>query len=65
MRRLGRYKAESHREALEAHLALESEQRLIAALEIAVAGPFLAYAGVEDDPAPFYDRARGLGLYRP
>jgi hypothetical protein len=65
MRRLGRYKADSHREALEAHLARSGRERLEVAFAMMLAGP--AFPGMmarEDDPTPLYDRARRLGLYR-
>jgi len=66
MRRLGELKAESHREAQERHLALPIEERLRRSWEL-----YLRFRSTvdqsarEDDPSPFYDRARALGLYRP
>ena len=67
MRRIGRYKAEAHAEAQAAHLALslgERLQRSWALYETFRAS--LPHATIRhDDPTPFYERARALGLYRP
>lgn len=64
MRRLGAFQAQGHAEALAAHLALPPAERL--ARSIALMRRFMASARPRnDDPTPFYDRARRLGLYRP
>lgn len=64
LRRLGELKASSHAEATAAHLALPLEERL--ARSVALMRRFLASAPPrQDDPSPFYERARRLGLYRP
>ena len=64
MRRLGEFKARAHAEASAAHQALPLEQRL--ARSVALMVRFLPTARPShDDPAPFYQRARRLGLYRP
>ena len=64
LRRLGDYKAKSHSAALSVHLALSTDERL--ARSIALMRRFLATtAPRRDDPSPFFDRARRLGLYRP
>jgi hypothetical protein len=63
MRRLGEFKARGHAEAAAAHLALPRAERL--ARSIALMQRFLGSARQRDDtPAPFYERARRLGLYR-
>ncbi len=64
MRRLGELKARAHADALAAHLALPLAERL--AKSVALMNRFLSTTGPRhDDPSPFYDRARRLGLYRP
>ena len=64
LRRLGSYKAESHGAALSAHLALSPAERL--ARSVALMRRFFSTtARGHDDPSPFFDRARRLGLYRP
>jgi hypothetical protein len=64
MRRLGAFQAQGHAQALSAHLALPPSERL--ARSLALMRQFLARASVRnDDPTPFYERARRLGLYRP
>ena len=64
MRRLGEAKAASHAAAHAAHLALSQEERL--ARSVALMRRYIASAPPRhDDPTPFYDRARRLGLYRP
>jgi len=63
MARVGGYKAESHAEAQARHLALPLDERLQRSWELYLAGR-VAGTGRErdDDPSPFYDRARALGL---
>jgi hypothetical protein len=63
MARLAGYKAESHAEAQARHLALPIGERLRRSWELYLAG---REAGIgherDDDPSPFYRRARALGL---
>ena len=63
MARMAGYKAESHAEAHARHLALPLEERLQRSWELYLAG---RAGGVirerDDDPSPFYERARALGL---
>lgn len=62
MKRLGRLQEESHAEQLAAHLAVSGSERLRAAIEMALAGPYYE-RDKPDDPSPLYERARRLGLY--
>lgn len=65
MRRLGRYKEESHATALASHLARSPRERLVDALTMMLAGPMWDRPSNEpDDPAPLYARARQLGLIK-
>lgn len=66
MRRIGEYKAASHAEAQRAHLALPLAERLRRSWAL-----YERYRSTlpqgddrDQDPTPFYDRARALGLYR-
>ncbi|HEU4431533.1 MAG TPA: hypothetical protein VFT98_22420 [Myxococcota bacterium] len=63
-RRIGAAKAESHREALAAHLALTLEERLARSWDLYRRFRDPNSPAREDDPTPLYDRARALGLYR-
>ena len=66
MRRLGEAEAEAHAERRAEHLALDLDERLRRSM--ALMEQFWRRANHEarhDDPIPFYDRARRLGLYRP
>lgn len=64
LRRIGELKARSHADALAEHLALPLAERL--ARSVALMRRFLASTPPrEDDPSPFYERAKRLGLYRP
>ncbi len=66
MRRLGRFQEEGRRERVRQHASLSPEERLARSLQMS--RMYLSRARVEDrhdDPTPFYDRARQLGLYRP
>jgi hypothetical protein len=63
-RRLGALKAASHAEAQAAHLALPMVERLRRSWALYLVHR-AAFAGRQDDPSPFYDRARELGLYTP
>lgn len=67
MRRLGAHKAASHADAQRAHLALPIAERLRRSWALYERYRATLRAGDErdDDPTPFYDRARSLGLYRP
>lgn len=63
LRRLGAYKRQSHEDALLEHLSLPLDERLRRSWDLSVAAAITRT--VHDDPEPFYDRARALGLYRP
>jgi len=66
LRRIGNYKAESHREAEARHLALSLSKRLERSWQLYLEGRSAAALDRrDDDPSPFYDKARALGLYRP
>ena len=66
MRRIGAYKAESHREAEARHLALSLTERLERSWQLYLEGRSAAVLDPrDDDPSPFYAKARALGLYRP
>ncbi|KKL97763.1 hypothetical protein LCGC14_1831130 [marine sediment metagenome] len=64
MRRIGRYKAASHGAAAARHLALPVTDRLQRSWDL-----YLTYRSSQtigtrrDDPSPFYERARRLGIY--
>jgi hypothetical protein len=65
MRRIGRYKAESHADQLARHLALSPRERFVHALTMMVAGPLFDRPPLEpDDPSPLYEKARRLGLIK-
>ena len=66
MRRLGEYEAEGHAQRTAEHLAVDLAERLRRSM--AMSRRFWRsanLAGRVDDPGPFYERARRLGLYRP
>ncbi|MCL4684561.1 hypothetical protein KJ059_07380 [Myxococcota bacterium] len=66
MRRIGEAKAASHADAAARHRALPLRERLQRSWALYLAGrSALPDAERDDDPTPFYDRARALGLYRP
>jgi len=66
MRKLGQYKRVSHEDAAALHRALPLEERLRRSWELYLAGRESARLSArEDDPSPFYERARRRGLYRP
>jgi hypothetical protein len=66
MRRVGEAKAASHAEAAARHRALPLAERLRRSWALYLAGRSTAGGDPrDDDPTPFYDRARALGLYRP
>jgi len=63
MARVASYKAESHAEAQARHLALPLDERLRRSWELYLAGRADgASRERDDDPSPFYERARALGL---
>jgi hypothetical protein len=63
-RRIGAAKAESHAEALAAHLALPLHERLERSWELYLRFRDPDAPPRDDDPTPFYERARARGLYR-
>ena len=65
MRRIGVYKRASHADAQARHLALPLAERLRRSWALYEANRRTLGGGMRDDPTPFYDRARALGLYRP
>jgi hypothetical protein len=66
MRRIGVYKALSHREAQAEHLARPLAERFRRSLRLSRRYRRTPRAAdLHDDPTPFYDRARELGLYEP
>lgn len=66
MRRIGVYKATSHREAGAHHLALSLSERLERSWRLYLEGRSTAALDRrDDDPSAFYAKARALGLYRP
>jgi hypothetical protein len=66
MRRIGEAKAASHAEAGARHRALPVAERLRRSWALYLAGrSTMREDSRDDDPTPFYDRARALGLYRP
>jgi hypothetical protein len=67
MRKLGRWKHESHAEALREHLALSGTERLAAAVQLMVHGPHFTPVQPKkqiENPSALHDCARRLGLYR-
>ena len=66
LRRIGAYKADSHREAEARHLALSLSERLARSWQLYLEGrSAAALERRDDDPSPFYEKTRALGLYRP
>ncbi len=66
MRKLGEYKRASHDAAAAQHRALPIDQRLRRSWELYLSGRESARVSAhDDDPSPFYERARARGLYRP
>jgi hypothetical protein len=65
MSRIGAAKAASHAEALAAHRALALTERLRRSWALYLACRSTIRDDRDDDPSPFYERARALGLYRP
>ncbi|HEX7670826.1 MAG TPA: hypothetical protein VF395_14625 [Polyangiaceae bacterium] len=65
-RQIGALKEASHAEAAAAQQKRTLGERLRRSEELSVAYRRRGQAPREDDdPTPFYDRARALGLYRP
>jgi hypothetical protein len=65
LRRIGAYKAASHQEAAALHLARSLSERLERSWQLYLEGRSAAELDRrDDDPSPFYDKARALGLYR-
>jgi hypothetical protein len=66
MRRIGAAKAASHVEAAARHSALPLVERLRRSWALYLAGRAARTPETrEDDPTPFYERARKLGMYQP
>jgi len=66
MRRIGAYKAESHRDAQARHLALPIADRLERSWQLYLEGrEHAALDRRDDDPSRFYAKARERGLYKP
>ncbi len=65
MRRIGAYKDASHADAQARHLSLSLGERLRRSWALYEAHRGTLTPRSDDDPTPFYDRARALGLYRP
>ena len=66
MRRLGEFEASGDADKAQAHRARPLSERL--ALSASFCRRFRKAANLQarqDDPSPFYDRARQLGFYRP
>jgi hypothetical protein len=62
--RIGSAKAASHAEATERHRALTLEQRLHESWQLYLRHrDEVDVSKRDDDPSPFYERARRLGLY--
>ena len=63
MRRLGAFKAASHRDVLNAHLALSLNERLVSSEKLAKRdGGRNINRAQQDDLAAFFRRARELGF---
>jgi hypothetical protein len=62
MRRIGESKRRSHEDARLSHLALSLDERLRRSFELSRAAG-MAGSARDDDPGPFYELARALGLY--
>jgi hypothetical protein len=65
MRRIGDAKVKSHAEAAAAHRALPLAERLRRSWTLYLECRSTIRDDRDDDPRPFYERARALGLYRP
>jgi hypothetical protein len=65
MRRVGAFKALSGAEARDAHAARSLDERLQESWALYLRYRDTVTGREADDPTPFYERARALGLYRP
>lgn len=65
MKRIGAYKAASHSEAESTHRASALAERLRRSWALYMASRSSRRVADDDDPSPFYARARARGLYRP
>jgi hypothetical protein len=67
MRRIGVHKAEAHADAASKHRESSLAARLERswALYLATRSSARLAGAPDDDPSPFYERARARGLYRP
>jgi len=63
-RRIARAKADSKAAAQEAHMRLSLDERLARSFELYLRYKDSVDQERDDDPSPFYERARALGLYR-
>ena len=63
-RRIGDSKRRAHEAALQEHLALTLDERLDRSWSLAIVAAEWD-SPRDDDPSPFYERARALGLYIP
>lgn len=63
-RRIGAIKARTHAEALAAHRRLPLHERLERSWQLYLDHRDEHADYTHDDPTPFYDRARALGMYR-
>jgi hypothetical protein len=61
MRRIGESKSRSYEDSRLEHLSLSLDERLQRSLQLSIATG-LAGTDRDDDPSPFYERARALGL---
>ena len=64
MERIGAYESQAHARAQAEHLALPLAERLARSRTL-YENHRAALRPRDDDPSPFYARARSLGLYRP
>ena len=64
MKRIGAYESQAHADAQAEHLALPLAERLARSWAL-YESHRASLRRRDDDPTPFYARARRLGLYRP
>ncbi len=64
MERIGAYESQAHADAQAEHLALPLAERLARSWAL-YESHRSSLRRRDDDPTPFYARARSLGLYRP
>jgi hypothetical protein len=65
MRRIGEAKAAAHVDAAATQRSLALGERLRRSWALYLACRSTSRGDRDDDPSPFYERARALGLYRP